>query len=819
MCASPMVVDRGADFAGLDKVGGEGEGARLRNLDDLDALPPLEQLRLVLSVNYQRVIDLLQRWDEDGNQQVSKVEFRRALPVLGVRVNGADADALFDEFDADRSGEISYDELSKKLHGGAGVEIDAALRDGAAGAIELDARQKFALREGLDASVSKMRISLDPSSDVPVVEQLSKALGSGQVLARVIDIFREWDSDGSGTVEKREFARAMQVLGVDCERTVLDELFDSIDIDGSGSIEYKEIQKKIRKTLPAATGKSPPRLGFGGLSVDKYYPASKEGAMDYGAVRDAVEGELDAKRALTRLQRQLWLLDRRAAANAHRDRKRQAVQEVRRDLDQRVGRDLIERIASLPKADDEEVRRLSAMMNQKLHLVAAPDGAHGWFHLFRHIDDDGSGRISFLELERAVRQSLGLPRSALGDKKLQSLWRSLDEDASGYISAGEFGRFMKLGEPKPPELNPRARLAEQRVAASRADREEQLEEAGLMFTTKLQEAGVEPAEDGTMSWLSQRIYQALAKLAVNGPPEWYRFFKEMDEDASGLVTYREFERALREILKIGKGELPERKLQGVWLKLDEAKAGSIDAGTFGRFMRRAVRVMEAVKAMHQQRRSQSQPKLAVPKADAAKPTKAAAATETPIEAAASSEPVGGADSSPHAAGAALPQDSNAASPNAPRAAALEVRAWKPTTRKLEDAVDPRELEYMDMASEVRRAEMETARLNEEAKRIQAELKRRSKEANEAKAALEAKLAKQRAKSGSLPRIGMTRSASSHVMGTDGDTEGKRSRPGAKAKARKPPPLEVLKAYGLAGGLGLPIRSRSSAHLDQPDEAS
>ena len=33
-----MVVDRGADFAGLDKVGSEGEGVRLRNLDDLDAL-------------------------------------------------------------------------------------------------------------------------------------------------------------------------------------------------------------------------------------------------------------------------------------------------------------------------------------------------------------------------------------------------------------------------------------------------------------------------------------------------------------------------------------------------------------------------------------------------------------------------------------------------------------------------------------------------------------------------------------------------------------------------------------------------------------
>ena len=52
----------------------------------------------------------------------------------------------------------------------------------AAGAIELDARQKFALREGLDASVSKMRISLTHLR-MSLLSNSSKALGSGQVLA------------------------------------------------------------------------------------------------------------------------------------------------------------------------------------------------------------------------------------------------------------------------------------------------------------------------------------------------------------------------------------------------------------------------------------------------------------------------------------------------------------------------------------------------------------------------------------------------------------------------------------------------------------
>ena len=49
------------------------------------------------------------------------------------------------------------------------------------------------------------------------------------MLGRVIDIFREWDEDGGGEISKREFAKAMSILGVD--RATLDDLFDVIDTD------------------------------------------------------------------------------------------------------------------------------------------------------------------------------------------------------------------------------------------------------------------------------------------------------------------------------------------------------------------------------------------------------------------------------------------------------------------------------------------------------------------------------------------------------------------------------------------------------------
>ena len=39
---------------------------------------------------------------------------------------------------------------------------------------------------------------------------------------RVIDLFREWDEDGDGTVSKKEFRKAMPLLGFDAPRAQAD---------------------------------------------------------------------------------------------------------------------------------------------------------------------------------------------------------------------------------------------------------------------------------------------------------------------------------------------------------------------------------------------------------------------------------------------------------------------------------------------------------------------------------------------------------------------------------------------------------------------
>ena len=82
-------------------------------------------LRESLTSQASRVIELFERWDEDGNGLISRAEFRRGAYELGyVNNTPVEIDNLFDVFDVDGSGAISFQELHDMLRhkmGGGGA--------------------------------------------------------------------------------------------------------------------------------------------------------------------------------------------------------------------------------------------------------------------------------------------------------------------------------------------------------------------------------------------------------------------------------------------------------------------------------------------------------------------------------------------------------------------------------------------------------------------------------------------------------------------------------------------------------------------------
>ena len=70
------------------------------------------RLREAIELHMDRLGSLFASWDSDGNGRISMLEFRRALPELGVEgATEEDADVLFRQLDRDGSGQISANEL------------------------------------------------------------------------------------------------------------------------------------------------------------------------------------------------------------------------------------------------------------------------------------------------------------------------------------------------------------------------------------------------------------------------------------------------------------------------------------------------------------------------------------------------------------------------------------------------------------------------------------------------------------------------------------------------------------------------------------
>ena len=104
-----------------------GSGGSLISNDDSPDVA-LAKLWAALVQSAARVLDLFCEWDTDRNGKITKQEFRRAMPLLGLEPKDIEtSDRLFDSFDSDGGGHIELGELIQ-----AHAVASHGARDGAA---------------------------------------------------------------------------------------------------------------------------------------------------------------------------------------------------------------------------------------------------------------------------------------------------------------------------------------------------------------------------------------------------------------------------------------------------------------------------------------------------------------------------------------------------------------------------------------------------------------------------------------------------------------------------------------------------------------
>lgn len=97
-------------------------------------------------------------------------------------------------------------------------------------------------------------------------------------------------------------------------------------------------------------------------------------------------------------------------------------------------------------ATEHEVAEIACRLNAGVaFLFPEGRGQSIFFKLFRQMDSDDSGLVSYHELLKMVRDQLHLDARQISDGEIQGLWRALDADESGSIAAGQFIKMMRKG--------------------------------------------------------------------------------------------------------------------------------------------------------------------------------------------------------------------------------------------------------------------------------------------------------------------------------------------------------------------------------------
>lgn len=76
---------------------------------------------------------LFREWDKNNDGQVSREEFRRAMPLLGLEVAVSEIDKLFNEWDVDGGGKLAYKELAQILRSKPAAHDPSRAQKGKAG--------------------------------------------------------------------------------------------------------------------------------------------------------------------------------------------------------------------------------------------------------------------------------------------------------------------------------------------------------------------------------------------------------------------------------------------------------------------------------------------------------------------------------------------------------------------------------------------------------------------------------------------------------------------------------------------------------------
>ena len=156
--------------------------------------------------------------------------------------SGIDILECFEHFDTDHSGSIDEDEFYRGLQR---LEFDVSRSEARKMMERFPGRKRGEIKfrdfiRGL--KLKRAEVDMEDVED-KVRREIKRLAETRYGRPKFRQVFEEIDRDGGGTIDRREFKKALEQLGFELSSRVVKKLFKKFDTNYDGEIGYREFQK------------------------------------------------------------------------------------------------------------------------------------------------------------------------------------------------------------------------------------------------------------------------------------------------------------------------------------------------------------------------------------------------------------------------------------------------------------------------------------------------------------------------------------------------------------------------------------------------
>ena len=228
----------------------------------------------------------MNRYDMDGDGLINQQELSRGLENDGIRVTKAQLNALMNHIDIDRDGNVSQDEIYTALAGERNLQTTIGSSvDGVLKRIKLSANRFKTLEDFCRFVINKFDADRSGSLSFNELSQGLDELGIHSTISDKMDLMRVLDTDGDGEVGFMELYNGLSgfsgtinldnimakiTIGTEQYRSIeeyVNTLFRRFDINRDGAVSFQELRDGLR-SMKVAINDHETRALFNRLDAD-----------------------------------------------------------------------------------------------------------------------------------------------------------------------------------------------------------------------------------------------------------------------------------------------------------------------------------------------------------------------------------------------------------------------------------------------------------------------------------------------------------------------------------------------------------------------